>query len=182
MPILQTDRLELCELEDADAGFILRLTNSEGWLRYIGDRGIGDLEAAQAYIRSGPQAMYAAHGHGLWRVDRREDGRTMGLCGLIRRDSLPAPDLGYALLPEYYGLGYAREAASACIDFARERLGWPQLLAIVQADNRDSLRLLAALGFAVSETGAGDGGLLHLRLQLQPALSAEPASDGTRST
>lgn len=173
MPVLRTERLDLCELEPSDADFILRLTNTEGWLRYIGDRGVRSEDDALAYIERGPRAMYAQHGHGLWRINRREDGSAIGLCGLIRRDSLPAPDLGFALLPEFAGLGYAREAAVACIDHARERFGWPRLLAIVQADNRASLRLLRGLGFVEApsdetRTSADAVPLLRLCLILEP--------------
>jgi ribosomal-protein-alanine N-acetyltransferase len=169
MPVLRTERLDLCELEPSDAHFILRLTNTEGWLRYIGDRGVRSEDDAREYIERGPRAMYAQHGHGLWRIDRREDGRAIGMCGLIRRDSLPAPDLGFALLPEFAGLGYAREATVACIEFARERFGWPRLLAIVQADNQASLRLLRGLGFvdaASDETAGSEDALPLLRLCL----------------
>jgi ribosomal-protein-alanine N-acetyltransferase len=168
MPDIETARLQLQQLVPEDAEFILRLTNSAGWLRYIGDRGVHCLDDALRYIETGPRAMFATHGHGLWRVNRRGDPTPIGLCGLIRRDSLPAPDLGFALLPEHFGQGYAAEAARACVQHARDVLRWPQLLAIAQADNVASLRLLQNLGFEVvpAATDATSEAIPVLRLQL----------------
>lgn len=172
MPDIETARLQLQQLVADDAEFILRLTNSAGWLRFIGDRGVHTLQDALGYIEAGPQAMFAAHGHGLWRVNRRGDPTAIGLCGLIRRDSLPAPDLGFALLPEHCGQGYAVEAAQACVVHAREVLRWPQLLAILQADNAGSMRLLKKLGFEIVATATDDTTeaipLLRMQLDLQP--------------
>jgi len=149
MQLPQSPRLRFAELTAADAGFILQLTNSEGWLRFIGDRGIRSLQDALVYIEQGPQAMYAAHGFGLWRVSQIDTPGAIGLCGLIQRESLPTPDLGFAFLAEFCGRGFATEAAEACIRHAREALGWSSLLAIVQQDNTASLRLLQRLDFSL---------------------------------
>lgn len=58
MPILQTNRLHLRHLTTADAPFILELVNDPAWLRFIGDRGVGNLEAARTYILNGPMDSY----------------------------------------------------------------------------------------------------------------------------
>lgn len=147
MPCPTSPRLQFDELTADDAEFILRLTNSEAWLRYIGDRGVHSLADARRYIEDGPRTLYREHGYGLWRISRREDPTPMGLCGLVLRDSLPGPDLGYGFLAEFWGRGYAREAAQAAVDFARDRLQIPELLAICQQDNAASLALLTHLGF-----------------------------------
>lgn len=151
-------RLRFDELTDDDAGFILRLTNSEAWLRYIGDRGVHSLGDACRYIEEGPRTLYRTHGYGLWRISRIDDPAPMGLCGLVRRDTLPGPDLGYGFLPEFWGAGYAREAAQATIDFARDALKLPELLAICQQDNAASLKLLEGLGFKRLEIFRHDDG------------------------
>jgi RimJ/RimL family protein N-acetyltransferase len=87
------------------------------------------------------------HGHGLWLVLHRGTGNPMGMCGLIKRDTLDEVDLGYALCPEFWGLGYAREAAEACVAWGRDHLGLRGLLAIVSPGNAASIRLLEALAF-----------------------------------
>lgn len=175
MPCPTSPRLRFDELGRDDADFILRLTNSEGWLRYIGDRGVRSREDAIRYIEDGPRRLYREHGYGLWRISRLDDPAPMGLCGLVRRDSLPGPDLGFAFLPEFWGAGYAREAAKASLDFAREQVRLPSLLAICQTDNAASLKLLEAIGFTrVEQFTHADG---HRLWRLQAAWKRADATD-----
>lgn len=149
---LQTRRLVLRRLEEADVPFILALLNDPDWLRYIGDRGAGDTAGARAYIRQGPQAMYEQYGHGLYRVALKESDTPIGLCGLLRRPQLADADLGFAFLPAWRGGGYAREAAVAVLAEARDVFGLQRVLAIVTPDNRPSIRLLERLGFVPVDT------------------------------
>ena len=145
-PVLYTDRLSLRRLELTDAAFILELVNDRDWLRYIGDRGIRTEDAARDYITHGPHAMYARFGFGLYRVELRDGGMPIGLCGLIKRDWLEEVDIGFAFLPAYRGRGYAREAAAATLYHGRTTLRLDRLAAIVSPDNTDSIRLLERLG------------------------------------
>ena len=92
-------------------------------------------------------ASYGTHGFGLWLMKRKEDDLPIGICGLIKRDYLPHPDLGYALLPQYEGQGYAIEAAAAVMQYAKDELRIPVVAAITTDDNVPSLRLLFKLGF-----------------------------------
>ena len=148
MTILSTDRLDLAELTADDAEFIFQLVNEPSWLAYIGDRGVRTLDDAHAYIDNGPRAMYARHGHGLWRVSRRDDGAVVGICGLLRRDTLPDADIGFAFLPAYWRHGYAREAAAATLAHGFDALGMARIVAIVSPGNAASIGLLERLGFA----------------------------------
>jgi RimJ/RimL family protein N-acetyltransferase len=133
--------------EELDASFILQIVNSPGWLRYIGDRHIHSLQDARQYIANGPVASYDTHGYGLWLIKRTEDDAPIGICGLVKRDYLPHPDLGYALLPQFEGQGYAVEAAAAVVQHAMQVLSVPVIAAITTDDNVPSLRLLFKLGF-----------------------------------
>lgn len=145
--VLQTARLRLRTLDLADAPFVLRLVNEPSWLANIGDRGVRDIGDAKAYLRSGPLASYERHGFGLLAVERQDTGALAGLCGLLQREVLPHPDLGFALLPEHWRQGYAREAAAAVCAWARNTLRLPTLQAVVAPHNTASARLLARLGF-----------------------------------
>ena len=107
---LETERLLLTHLDPADAAFILELLNEPSWLRFIGDKNVHSLDDARRYIENGPMAMYAAKGFGLYRVALKETDTPIGICGLIKRDTLPEPDIGFAFLPRAWGAGYAREA------------------------------------------------------------------------
>ena len=154
--VITTVRLVLTRLVAGDASFIVRLVNDSDWIRYIGDRGVRTEEDARAYLERGPIAMYARHGFGLWRVARREDGLPVGMCGLIKRDTLPDVDVGFAFLPEHRGLGYAAEAAAATMALASERYGLRRVVAIASPDNARSLRLLEKLG--MTSEGMTPGG------------------------
>ncbi len=142
----QFSRLRFSELSASDAPFILELVNEPGWLQHIGDRQIHDLDAAAAYIANGPAASHARHGFGLDRVSLRETGEVLGTCGLLQRDYLDAPDIGYAFLQRHCGRGYASEAVRAVL--ARETtLALPRLYALTSLDNFASMRVLEKCGF-----------------------------------
>ena len=143
---IETGRLRLRRLDADDAPFILRLVNEPSWLRFIGDRGVRDLDGARRYIANGPQRMYADRGFGLFLVERRSDAQPLGLCGLIKRDTLPDADIGFAFLPEHWSQGYAREAAEATLRYAREQHRLPRVIAITSLDNVASGRLLERIG------------------------------------
>lgn len=141
-----TDRLLLRRLTDDDASFLVELMNDPDWLRYIGDRGVRTLDDARHYVATGPGAMYARHGYGLYAVERRDEPGPIGICGLVRRDWLEDADLGFAFLPRFRGAGYAREAAAATLEHARSDLGLDRVLAIVSPENEASVSLLTKLG------------------------------------
>jgi [ribosomal protein S5]-alanine N-acetyltransferase len=147
-PVIVTARLTLRELTVDDAPFVLQLLNDPSFLRYIGDRGVRNLEEAQRYIAKGMVQSYERHGFGLWLVELREhDHPPIGLCGLVSREGLPAPDIGFALLPQWWSQGFALEAATAVMAHARRVVGLTRVLAIASLQNESSVRLLRRLGF-----------------------------------
>lgn len=146
-PVLETPRLQLFEFAARDAPFVLELLNEPAFVRDIGDKGVRTLRDALAYIESGPRASYDKHGFGLYRVTAKSTGEPIGMCGLLKRDVLEHPDLGYALLERHWGQGYALEAAQAIMRHARDALGLEDVLAITALDNPASVRLLEKLGF-----------------------------------
>jgi RimJ/RimL family protein N-acetyltransferase len=145
--VLETLRLRLRTVTAADAEFFLRLLNEPSWLENIGDRGVRSREDAERYIMDTVRAPYQALGYGMYAVQRKSTTLPIGICGLVKRDFLPAPDLGVALLPDFAGQGYATEAARAVILHARGKLGIERLYALVQRGNQRSVRLLERLGF-----------------------------------
>jgi len=149
--MLQTPRLTIRPLGVDDAPFILELVNEPAWLAHIGNKGIHSRDDAEGYIRNGPMRMYADRGFGLCLVERKGDGTPMGMCGLIKRDTLADVDLGFAFLQRFWGAGYAREAAAATVAFARDALRLPRIVAITTRDNRRSSQLLRKLGFAFED-------------------------------
>ncbi|MYN01670.1 GNAT family N-acetyltransferase [Pseudoduganella sp. DS3] len=144
--MIDTQRLTLRPLTLDDAPFYLKLLNEPSFLENIGDKGVRDLDGARAAMLAGPIEMQARLGYSLWLVLRKEDGAAIGMCGLIKRDTLPGTDIGYAYLPDYWGQGYAWEAASAALAYGRDVVGLPFLLGIVSPSNTASSQLLRKLG------------------------------------
>jgi RimJ/RimL family protein N-acetyltransferase len=147
MTVLETQRLSLRLFTVDDAQFILVLLNEPSFLRYIGDKQVRNLEDARQYILNGPVASYERHGFGLYLVELKESHTPIGMCGLLKRDELPDPDIGFALVPEFWNKGFAFEAAAAVLQDARERLRLESILAITSLDNEASIKLLERLGF-----------------------------------
>ena len=177
MPLLSTPRLDLRPLEPGDAPFIQALLTDPDFLRFVGDRGVRSVADAEAYIRNGPMAMYQRRGFGLWLVERREGGVAVGICGLLDRDGLEHPDLGFAFLPEHRGKGYAAEAAGATLAWGLETLGLPRVLAITSPDNHASARVLERIGFRADGTVRLPGEVEEVSLwaALSPRSSRSPA-------
>lgn len=146
MPTIQTERLLLSELTPDDAGFILALLNEPSFIANIGDRGVHDLDSAVRYILDGPVLSHARNGHGLLKVSLLDGGEAIGMCGLLKRDSLPDPDLGYAFFPRHWSRGYAIESGTAVLRHARETLALPRVLGLVDPANQASIKVLERLG------------------------------------
>lgn len=146
MRVLETDRLALRRLTLDDAAFIFKLVNEPSWLRFIGDKNVRNLEDARNYLLTGPLDMYARFGFGMFLVELKDSGAQIGACGLLKRDTLPDPDIGYAFLPEFWGKGYAAEAAAAALDYGHRVHRLPRILAITSPDNERSIRVLENCG------------------------------------
>jgi len=147
LDIAETARLRLRWFNADDSEFILDLLNEPSWIRFIGDKGVKTLDDARRYIQDGPIAMYSRVGFGLYAVELKPDGQLIGMCGLIKRDTLEDVDLGFALLPKFWRSGYAFEAATAVMSYGRKVLGLGRVVAILSPDNDRSSKLLEKLGF-----------------------------------
>ena len=148
MLILETERLRLRWFTptDADADFLRALLNDPGWLANIGERNVRTRRQARTWIATRHTATYGRLGFGFWAVERQSDGRLLGMCGLIKRDTLMEADVGYALMPEFRGHGYAREAAAACLRYAQDVLGLAEVWGITGPTNAASAAVLQQIG------------------------------------
>ena len=148
MQVLETERLVLRHLTLDDAAFMQVLVNDPTWLRFIGDRGVRSIDDAREYLRKGAMASYAQHGFGLYMTELKEGAQPIGICGLVKRDTLPDVDVGFALLPQFAGHGYAGEAAAAVMEHARSKFGLTRVVAITNPDNHGSIRVLEKIGLS----------------------------------
>jgi RimJ/RimL family protein N-acetyltransferase len=158
IPVLQTQRLILRQQTSDDAAFIFSLVNDPAWLRFIGDRGVRSVEDARNYILKGAMDSYSRHGFGLYLTQLKDTGTPIGICGLVKRETLDDVDIGFALLPQFAGQGYAYESASAVMAHAKKDIGLKRVIAITHPDNVASIRLLKKLGLAFERKirGAAD--------------------------
>jgi RimJ/RimL family protein N-acetyltransferase len=115
-------------------------------LRFIGDKNVHNLDDARRYLREGPLDMYQRYGFGMYRVEEREGGKPAGMCGQIKRDTLPDVDVGYAFLPEFRGKGYAYEVAAAVLAHGNCQFGLRRIIAITTPSNDASIRVLEKAG------------------------------------
>lgn len=148
---LRTPRLILREADEADAPFLLDLLNEPGFTQNIGDRGVRTLDDARGYVATALEASYRANGFGLW-ITTFHDGEPAGICGLIRRDGLDHPDIGYAFVERVWGQGLASEAAAATLDHGRRVLGMTTIVAITAPGNAPSQAVLRKIGLRFAGT------------------------------
>jgi [ribosomal protein S5]-alanine N-acetyltransferase len=145
--VVETERLALRRLSLDDAEFIMELVNQPSFLRFIGDKNVRNREDAVRYLQTGPMASYEQFGFGPYLVTLKETDECAGMAGLLKRETLPAPDIGFAFLPQYWSKGLAYEAAQAVIKLGRESFAMKQIVAITSPDNEASMKLLERLGF-----------------------------------
>jgi RimJ/RimL family protein N-acetyltransferase len=144
--ILETERLSLREFTLNDTAFIIELVNTPGWIEFIGDRNIKTTEQAKEYLQNGPLKSYELNGFGLSLVEIKSSKKAIGMCGIIKRDNLENPDIGFAFLPEFAGKGFAFEIANATINYAKTVLKLPNIFAITIPSNKRSIKLLEKIG------------------------------------
>ncbi len=146
MKVLETERLILRQLCADDADFMLELMNDPGFIKWVADRGIRTTGDAAKYLAEKILPSYARFGFGFYRVDLKVTETPLGICGLIQRETLDVPDVGFAILERFGGKGYAYEAAAAVMDYGRTALALPAIAGVTAPDNRVSIRLLEKLG------------------------------------
>ena len=143
---LNTERLNLRWLVPGDESILLAVWNDPAFVRNGGDHGVRTTQEASEAMQKGPLKQYADHGYGPYRVALAESDEAIGICGLFKRDNLDDPDIGFAMLPDHCGKGYAFEAADTVSTHAREVLDLKRMNAIVSKKNSASIGLIEKLG------------------------------------
>ena len=151
MNILETERLTLHQMTGEDAPFLLELMNEPEFVRFVADRGLRTVKDAAGYLAERIPPSYEQFGFGLYRVDLKEPGMPIGICGLVKRETLEWVDIGFAILRRFCGHGYAWESAAAVMEYGRTVLKLPRIVAVTMPGNRNSIRLLEKLGLQFQE-------------------------------
>jgi [ribosomal protein S5]-alanine N-acetyltransferase len=134
--MIETTRLRLRPLVLSDAPFVIELLNEPAFVRNIGDRNVRSPADAAAYIAGSP----------LYLVELKNPLTSLGICGLLQREYLDDPDIGFAFLERHWRKGYAFESAKAVLDLGLNALKLPRILAITAPYNQASINLLTRLG------------------------------------
>ena len=148
---LETRRLFLRRITADDAGLMLAVWNDPAFIEHVGDRGVRTEIEARKELEAGALRLFAEYGYGPYKMIRKDDTVALGICGLFKRDNLDDPDIGFAVLPEFCGNGYAAEAARAVVAHARDDLSIRNLTAIVSPGNQASIGLIEKLGLTFSD-------------------------------
>lgn len=161
-PLFETIRLSVHGIDLTDAEFFVELVNSPGWLEFIGDRQVNDVNDAREFLNNGFLKSQQEHGFGYY-IARDSKQRPVGIAGFLKKDYLQYPDLGFAVLPDFMGQGYATETASAVMNYGFQAFGLSVLDAVTLPHNKPSQAVLKKLGFSeVCDCQAPEGESLIL--------------------
>ena len=144
--LIETTRLRLREITRDDAPFLCELMNEPEYIANVADRGIRTHDDARQWIMKKILPSYQRFGFGSYLVELKETGVAVGLCGLIKRESLDDVDIGYAILQRFAGKGYAYESAAAVIAYGRKTFALPRIIGLTSPKNTVSIHLLEKLG------------------------------------
>ncbi|NER84388.1 MAG: GNAT family N-acetyltransferase [Leptolyngbya sp. SIO1D8] len=156
--LLETERTVIDPITINDASFFVKLVNSPDWLHFIGDRNVSNIDDACRYLQNDFLRSYTDNGFGYYLVRTTPKQVPIGICGFLQKPTLENPDFGFALLPDYYGQGFAIESCRAVLDYGIQAFGFSILDAVTTPDNARSMRLLEKLGFQHHGTTSGSTG------------------------
>ncbi len=145
VPVLETPRLRLRRFEDSDLDDLAALLSDPEVMRFIGDGTPQDRTAAWRMLAQ-MLGHWALRGYGLFAVEERATGRFLGRVGLINPEGWPGLEIGWTIVRDRWGEGFATEAAVAVRDHAFERLNIPRLISLIQPDNKASVQVAVKIG------------------------------------
>jgi RimJ/RimL family protein N-acetyltransferase len=158
--IFYTERLALLPLMVDDASFIFQLVNTQGWIQFIGDRNILNVDLSKIYI----QQLLDNVNINYWVVHLKKEKIPVGVVTMIKKDYLPFHDIGFAFLEKYQGKGYAFEATEKIISYAMNELKMENIAAVTNLENSRSIQLLEKLGLHFHDIIENNGENLNLYL------------------
>jgi ribosomal-protein-alanine N-acetyltransferase len=140
----ETDRLQHRAFTIEDAEVVFALNSNPEVMRYTGERMLQSLDEAKQLIVN--NSDFDEVGYGRWACIDKKTRKVIGFCGLKYLPDLGAVDVGYRLLPRYWGRGLATEACMASLRFGFATLQLDQIIGLVLPDNPASIRVLEKAG------------------------------------
>ena len=145
IPTLETERLTLRSFREEDVRAFFELSQDPAVVRFVGDRRVPTEQEAWRAV-AGWLGHWAMRGYGQWAIEERSSGRFIGRAGIINPVHWPGPEVGYLLGRDYWGRGYATEAASAAMGWGFDQIGFADLLSLIDPDNAASIAVATRLG------------------------------------
>ena len=147
--VLETARLRLEPFHDSHYEGLRVMDNDAGVMRYINNGVIKTPEETWENIRR-VQARWEKYGFSWWAIKEKASEAIVGAACLQHLANVEdAPlEIGWRLVPDQHGKGYATEAAKAIIDFAQEQTGATYLVAVADPENIPSQRVMQRLGMS----------------------------------
>ncbi|MBX7219950.1 MAG: GNAT family N-acetyltransferase [Blastocatellia bacterium] len=147
-PVLETERMLLRWFTPEDVDALYLLGTIPEIIKYTGNQPFASKEAARAYLEAQPLRDYQVYGYGRFALVWKETGSVIGFSGVKRWEEIDEDELGYRLLPEFWGKGLAKEAARVVIADAQQNLGLKRLVSVIHPENEASKNVVCKLGFA----------------------------------
>lgn len=154
---METERLTLLPTALSDAPFLLQLMNQPKWKANIGNRNLKTINDAERYVQEKMLPHFKTHGFGNYIIRLKSTSTPIGNCGLYVRPNLPQADIGYSLITQYEGKGYAIEAAKCMKQAAINSFKLKQLYGYTSKENKASQNLLLKLGMKLNGTAVFEG-------------------------
>jgi ribosomal-protein-alanine N-acetyltransferase len=155
--ILESSRLLFREFTTGDADLIYTLNGNPEVVKYVHEEPTSTPEIALRSITERILPQYDNYGYGRWAVHLKDNSEFIGWCGLKYRPERRQTDLGYRFIRNFWGRGYATEAASAALEYAFGTLQLPAIEAMAHIDNQASLRVLEKCGMQFYQFERVDG-------------------------
>lgn len=149
---INTERLIIKDISGDEAKFYLELFNDPDWIKNINDKGLRTVEAVEDYIKNKVLKEFQNNGTGFFTIRLKNSKQPIGVSTLLFRDITQYYDVGYALMPNARGKGYAKEATLAMMEYTKLKLKAPYVYAITKTDNMPSINLLKTIGFDLATT------------------------------
>lgn len=142
----ETERLILRPMSREDKNFVFELYNRPKFIQHIGNRNVNTIEDAENYILNRFAPQIERLGYGNYLLVTKEGNEKVGAVGIFEREGLDIVDIGYSLLEEFEGKGYAFEAAQKVKSIGMDEFGLTKISAIISKDNISSQKLIEKLG------------------------------------
>jgi RimJ/RimL family protein N-acetyltransferase len=160
IPTIQTERLTLRSFREDDVRALFELSQDPDVVRYVGDRRAPTLQETWRAV-AGWLGHWTLRDYGQWAVEERASGSFIGRAGIINPVDWPGPEVGYLLGRQWWGRGYATEAARAAMGWGFREIGFEELISLIDPANTASIAVATRLG----ETFRDEIELLGYRVQ-----------------